>query len=195
MLIGNLYCYRNAPQVGSCYGVRYNYIPRYACSPYSSHVAGVRCMGKYTRVCKVIQEYAIVCKSMQGYASSPHSSHVAGVRCISKYTRVCISMHASQDSCHSHSVSCLSLVPMQAVMHGRIRALFHYFWQNLSLKTDSPTENMQPNLDNEYSAFPKKLVWNFVVCFTHKLASFPGSPGTWICIAWRAWYLSYVSMT
>ena len=27
------------------------------------------------------------------------------------------------------------------------------------------------------------------------LASFPGSPGTRICIAWRAWYLLYVSMT
>ena len=28
-----------------------------------------------------------------------------------------------------------------------------------------------------------------------RLASFPGSPGTWICIAWSAWYLFYVSMT
>ena len=65
MLIGNLYCYRNAPQLSSCYGLRYGYIPRYACSPYSSHVAGVKCIGKYTVVCKVLQEYAIVCKSVQ----------------------------------------------------------------------------------------------------------------------------------
>ena len=28
-----------------------------------------------------------------------------------------------------------------------------------------------------------------------EVASFPGSPGTWICIARRAWYLLYVSMT
>ena len=30
---------------------------------------------------------------------------------------------------------------------------------------------------------------------TFYLASFPGSPGTQIFIAQRAWYLSYVSMT
>ena len=67
-------------------------------------------------------KYAIVCKIMQGYASSPYSSHVTIVRCMGKYTVVCKVMHASQDSCHLHSASCLSLVPMQAVMHGRIRA-------------------------------------------------------------------------
>ena len=31
--------------------------------------------------------------------------------------------------------------------------------------------------------------------YTLRVASFPGSPGTRIYIAWRAWYLSYVSMT
>ena len=90
MLIGNLYCYRNAPQVASCYGVRYGYIPRYACSPYSSHVAGVRCIGKYTVVCKVLQEYAIVCKSVQGYASS---SHVIIVRCMGKFAGAFMCIH------------------------------------------------------------------------------------------------------
>ena len=47
MLIGNLYCYGFASQLSECYGVRYSYIPRYACSPYSSHVAGVKCIGEY----------------------------------------------------------------------------------------------------------------------------------------------------
>ena len=47
MLIGNLYCYSFASQLSDCYGVTYGYIPRYACSPYSSHVAGVKCIGKY----------------------------------------------------------------------------------------------------------------------------------------------------
>ena len=68
MLIGNLYCYRSAPQLASCYGVTYNYIPSYACSPHSSHVAGVKCIGEYTVVCKSVQEYARVCKSVQEYA-------------------------------------------------------------------------------------------------------------------------------
>ena len=95
MLIGNLYCYRSASQLGSCYGLRYgySYIPRYACSPYSSHVAGVRCIGKYTVVCKVMQEYAIVYKSMQGYASSPHSSHVTIVRCMGKFAGAFMCIH------------------------------------------------------------------------------------------------------
>ena len=102
MLIGNLYCFSYASQLSSCYGITYRYIPSSFCSPYSSHVAGVKCIGKYTVVCKVIREYArvcklstlqscsrsevygvickvlqeyeIVCKSVQGYASSPHSS-------------------------------------------------------------------------------------------------------------------------
>ena len=84
MLVGHLYCYGSEPQLSDCYGFTYTYF--YGCNPSSSHVAGVRCIGKYTVVCKSIEEYARVCKSIQKYRR---------VYCsIQEYVRVCKSMLA-----------------------------------------------------------------------------------------------------
>ena len=82
MTVGDIQCYGYYPyyypyyyasetDIADCYGFRYGYyrnIPSYACTPYSQHVAGVRCIGEYARVCKSVQEYARVCKSVQEYA-------------------------------------------------------------------------------------------------------------------------------
>ena len=110
MLIGNLYCYRSAPQLASCYGVTYNYIPSYACSPHSSHVAGVKCIGEYTVVCKSVQEYARVCKSMQEYARVCKSLQECARVCksVQAYARVCKSMQECARVCKCARVYKLS---------------------------------------------------------------------------------------
>ena len=84
MLVGHLYCFGSAPQLSDCYGFTYPYF--YGCNPSSSHVAGVRCIGKYTVVCKNKQEYVRVCKNMQEYARVCKS--------MQEYARVCKSMQA-----------------------------------------------------------------------------------------------------
>ena len=54
--------YRYNPQtdIADCFGFRDGYYNRIisTCTPYSQHVAGVRCIGEYARVCKCVQEYA-----------------------------------------------------------------------------------------------------------------------------------------
>ena len=68
MLIGDLSCYGGESEVANCYGFRYtghSYISSYEssqCSPQSSHVAGVKCIGKYmfVPVCNYVVHHFII---------------------------------------------------------------------------------------------------------------------------------------
>ena len=69
------FSYNPQTDIADCNGFRYGYYsrtPRGACTctPYSRHVAGVRCIGEYARVCtgvvciSILTEYAGWCKQV-----------------------------------------------------------------------------------------------------------------------------------
>ena len=117
------------------------------------------------------------------------------VNCVFGFPGMCYTHRCC--ACAKCYILCLGLPLGQPIL---IRSAIHI---NLNFKLNSliMTKMSYPQWVNTQSNSSRSLIGlskdHPGLGYTSILliASFPGSPGTRICIAQRAWYLSYVSMT